>query len=79
MESEEDTGEAGQVWISTRSIIDAGDMHKAYKKLSQHSNLSSMTVEARANPVNDSVSFNFMREKTCEDSSFSWDDDMFSS
>jgi hypothetical protein len=39
-----------------------------------------MTVEAKPHPINESISLNFMNEKPHpEDSSFSWDDDMFSS
>lgn len=79
MESEEDTGEFGQMWISTRSILDAADINKTYKKLSQVSECSSFTREYKPQLVNDSVSFNFLHQNYCEDESFSWDEDMFSS
>ena len=69
MESEEEMNEAGQVWISTKSILDAADMHKAYKKLSQCSDFSSMTEVQRL----DSISTH-----AYVDSGFSWDKEDFS-
>lgn len=62
--------EAGQVWISTKSILDAADMSKAYKKLSQCSDFCSMAEVQRLDSI---------QTHGYVDSGFSWDEDDFSS
>jgi len=57
------------VWISTKSILDAADMHKAYKKLSSCSDFSSMASVQRIDSI---------QTHEYQPSGFSWDEDDFS-